>query len=538
MRASIFMSSFLAASSALLFACATHTIVREEPAPDSANGASDPSTSTDGTDPSAPVADPTNPDKPASPIVANIAVSAVAVFQAVKVDVVKSGKLVAASARKAPVVAKRPGLIRVYVTPGSGWTTRDVTAEVRLVSEDGKKFPILRATKSVSVASKDEDPKTCFDLEVAADSILPGVTFQVALTADDGTGDKIKDGDESQGRFPLDGTFTSLGAELSGKLKVVIVPVKYDTDGSGRMPDVSATQVERYKKTMMQRYPTSDVEVTTHAPYPWTTTISGSGTGFSNVLRAMHQLRQRDGVAKDVYYYGLLAPTTSMSAFCPGSCVTGLSTVVDEDTAVMRASVGIGFTGQDAANTMAHEVGHAHGREHAPCGGPQGVDPAFPYPGAQIGVWGYDILGKTFIAPTKGRDMMGYCPNEWVSDYTYNALFERISAISMDKDVRTIGGGGDNGKFAIATVDGAGDLSWDPTDAGIDVNELDLHGGAVTSARFLAESGAEVVTRPARFFKFDHLPGGFILVPQVPSEGATAWKTLTIDGYKKALVRP
>ena len=229
-----------------------------------------------------------------------------------------------------------------------------------------------------------------------------------------------------------------LGAELSGKLRLVIVPIKYDTDGSGRTPTVSTAQLDLYKKTMMRVYPASEVEVTTHAPYPWTTQIAGNGTGFSSVLRAMTQLRQRDQADHDVYYYGLLAPTSSMNTFCQGSCVTGLSTVVeDADTAVMRASVGIGFPGQDSANTMAHEVGHAHGREHAPCGGAASTDPSFPYSGGGIGVWGYDIFAKTFLAPTKGKDMMGYCPNEWVSDYTYNALFERITTISTEKKVQS-----------------------------------------------------------------------------------------------------
>ena len=111
--------------------------------------------------------------------------------------------------------------------------------------------------------------------------------------------------------------------------------------------------------------------------------------------------------------------------------MTGLSTVVDSpNTSFLRASVGVGYPGEDSANTAAHEVGHAHGREHAPCGGAQGVDPQFPYSGGVIGSWGYDILAKTFLSPTKGHDMMSYCPNEWVSDYTYSALFDRIAALN------------------------------------------------------------------------------------------------------------
>jgi len=515
-----------------VFACTTSG-VSETTTTTPGGAAGETESSTDPTTPEG-SADPTDPEKAPSPLVSNIAVTGVAVFQGVQVDVVKGGAYVSATKRKAPVVARRPGMIRVYVEPGAGWETREVTAEVRLVTDD-EKFPILRETKKIRGASKDEDPKSTFNLEVPAESLPPGVTFQVVLTAPDG--EQVKDREKSQARFPRDGSFEDLGAELSGKLKVVIVPVRYDADGSGRTPDLGPTQLERYKKTLMQRYPTSEVEVTTHAPYPWTTTIAGNGTGFSSVLRAMHQLRQKDKVANDVYYYGLLAPTTSMSAFCQGGCVAGLSTDADENTPVLRASVGIGFVGQDAANTMAHEIGHAHGREHAPCGGASGVDPGYPYPQAQLGVWGYDIFEKTLISPTKGRDMMGYCPNEWVSDYTYNALFERITAIRTEKKVLSAQSGSSASlerasRYRIASVGAAGELTWDGASE-IDLDD-DITGGSVVSARFLSASGAEMATRSARFYRFDHLPGGFLFVPQ---ETSLQWKSLRVDGYPEQLTR-
>ena len=53
----------------------------------------------------------------------------------------------------------------------------------------------------------------------------------------------------------------------SGTLKVVIVPVKYNADGSGRTPDVSAAQLARYKQMFMARYPAAEVDVTARAPW-------------------------------------------------------------------------------------------------------------------------------------------------------------------------------------------------------------------------------------------------------------------------------
>lgn len=482
-------------------------------------------------DPEASV-DATEPEKPRTTIVPNLTITDVAVFQAVKVPVVKGGVIVKRTKRNAPVVARRPALVRVYVKPGSGWEARSVTAELQLVAGD-ETFPIVRETKTVREASTDADVESTFNLEVPAESLPPGVAFQVALTADDG--EAVAEGEPSAGRFPADGALQDLGVEVSGKLKVVVVPVKYEADGSGRTPDVSTAQLARYQRTLMARYPASEVEVKARAPFAWSQRIAGNGTGFTSILRAMHALREDDGADDDVYYYGLLAPTSTMSAFCQGGCVAGLSTVADEDTPMLRASVGLGYVGESSAETMAHEIGHAHGREHAPCGGAAGVDPDYPYPQAQIGVWGYDIFAKTFIPPTRGRDMMGYCPNEWVSDYTYGALFDRIASVSMAKHVTHVSSvPSERTRWQIAIVGPAGELDWRGAPEVGSAIDLGRHGTS-SVARYLGSDGREIASREARFVRFDHLPGGFLFVPRATD---ITWTKVRVDGYQDALIRP
>lgn len=536
-------------------ACGTETvnIVPGATAPAGTDGTT---TVAEPTDPTT-TTDPTDKDAPAPPLVSGLSITGIAVFQAIKVDVVKAGKVVAKSARNAPVVVGRPALVRVYVKSDSSYDGSEVSAELRLV--DGTtRLPILKDAKSISGESTDADPESTFNFEVPAGSLPDGVTYQVFLTS---KGGKVPTGAHA-GRFPKDGGVQALDAQASGKLKIVVVPVKYDFDGSGRTPDVSAAQLERYRTTFMGQYAASEVEVTARAAWSYTSQISGNGAGFSAVLNAITNLRKADKAANDVYYYGALAPTSSFSTFCQGGCVTGLSTVVESPkSAFLRASVGVGFPGQDSVNTAAHEVGHAHGREHAPCGGAQSTDPDFPYSNGGIGVWGYDLNTKKLISPTKGRDFMGYCPNEWVSDYTFTALFDRIAAVNGNAISGLTGGttssaSGSSAQanvqasqvarafqapqtFRMANVAADGSITWG--------GEMDLDeepgDGVAHEVTYTDGSGQSLGTNTARFYRYDHLPGGVLMVPPASKVAmlaadaaharvAQTWSSVRITGAK------
>lgn len=513
-----------------LLACGTEHVTRY------VDGPGDGTDGTQTTDPNDP-SNPTNPDKPPSPLVEGLTLSEIAVYQGVKIDVMKSGAAV--KSLNAPIVVGRQALVRAFVTPASGWKPREVVAELRIIAGTTK-LPIIQASATITKASTDGDTKSTFNFDVPADSIPMGATFQVSLTDPEGT----PPDQPSDARYPKDGTFAKLSPESSGVLKVVIVPVKYNTDSSGRTPDTSAAQIELYKSMMMARYPATDVEISVHSAYNWTRAISGSGDGFEDILSAITQLRRSDAVGPNVYYYGALAPKSSMSTFCGGGCVTGLSAVADTTTPFLRASVGIGFTGDESGETMAHEVGHAHGREHAPCGGAAGADPDFPYDNGGIGVWGYDILERKLKSPSNGHDMMGYCSNTWVSDYTYSALFDRIQYVTQ-----AAGGGSSKGSgssfaastpetFRVATVDASGAMTWS--------DEIDLdrapEGGMAKTTTYLSEGGASIATGTARFYPYDHLPGGVLVMrssPTVSSPNMTnrTWSHVRVDGMKAPLAR-
>jgi hypothetical protein len=46
------------------------------------------------------------------------------------------------------------------------------------------------------------------------------------------------------------------------------------------------------------------------------------------------------------------------------------------------------------------------------------VDPGYPYVGAVLGAYGFDLGSERLIDPSH-RDLMSYCRPRWVSDYTY-----------------------------------------------------------------------------------------------------------------------
>jgi hypothetical protein len=301
----------------------------------------------------------------------------------------------------------------------------------------------------------------------------------------------------------------------------MIVPVEYGADGSNRLPDTSAAQLAAYTQQVLSIYPATDVQVTVRSsPYAYTAAISANGNGWSQILQSITSLRQSDGVADDVYYFGAFEPAASFDSFCGSGCVTGLSSVDDQASdAQLRASVGIGYTGSESSITVAHEVGHAHGREHSPCGGAADPDPAYPYSGGIIGVWGYDSTAKTLIAPTTGTDIMGYCDNIWISDFVYSALFTRIQYVNSGAEM--VGGFEQVRTFRFVDVAPDGSLTMGQT-----IGLKREPAGPAHSATLTDANGNVVSTASAHYYKYDHIPGGFFLV-----QDNDAASTLVIDGH-------
>jgi len=241
----------------------------------------------------------------------------------------------------------------------------------------------------------------------------------------------------------------------------VLVPFRYNTDGTGRLPPMDAATVTAYRNAFKAMYPVADVEVTVHAIVDTSININ-SGDGWELWLDQLMDVRQADAPPSNHYYYGVAAPASSFNAFCSGGCVVGLGNVPSANNPFLFASVGVSFSQSLLISTALHEVGHTMGRSHVGCGGPSGVDPNYPYAGGGIGVWGYDAVAGTLLAPSAYTDIMGYCDDQWISDYQYSAIFKRLAAVNGAALVAP----GPPQAYRVGTVDADGDVTWRRTATG------------------------------------------------------------------------
>lgn len=428
----------------------------------------------------------------------NLAVSRIDAFQAVRITIMDAGSEVAPAARKTDVVQGRNAVFRVFATPGSGWTSREISARLTLVN--GTTSNEYFAKKTVSGASSETELQSTFQIEVPADQLQAESRYHVELVE---CGTPPSDSATTP-RFPATAD-AALGARRTGPLKVRVIPLR----SNSRVPDTSETALAPYKALLDAMYPTTAVELSVgdvvDASYP----VDWNGT-----LDRVRSKRQTDRPAADIYYYGLIAPNATFREFCGNGCTAGIGFVPSLQDASRRVSMGIGFADAQSHGTMAHEIGHNHGREHAPCvprgGQISGVDAAYPYAEGAIGGWGYDKRTSMFVNPSMVTDIMGYCNTKWISDYTYDGLVNRVASVNGAQRVKT--DPESLGRFRVLLLDAFGPR-W-----GIPIDEPSVPGGAPEVAEILNANGEVIEHAVVYRTEVSDIDAWSILVPEPKPE--------------------
>lgn len=435
---------------------------------------------------------------PAVPAAA-LSISHITVNQGVAVDVMRDFEVVQGLG---PLVVGKEALVRVHLAPHLDWEEREVRGSLAIHTPD--QTLVFEEQLLVSGASDPGDLQTTIEGVVPAWALAEGVSLSAAVYEVDGV---ARDVSEGRARWPSSGAQELTFDTWAAGLRVHVVPVVYRADGSDRRPDTSDEQLELLRDYLVRLYPTDDVELVVTEELPWDGEIT-SNQGMGDLLDLLVDEREARQIPWNEYFFGLVTPAETRSNFCITGCVAGLSYRPDNPNQVwMRSSLALGYSGLRTAETMAHELGHAHGRRHAPCGDPSQVDPLYPYAGGLTGSWGWD--GEELVPPGVTGDIMGYCSPKWISDYQVAGLYDRLSALAglpgpQERDPQEV-------RWVAEAADGT------LTDRGLRVRTLD--GGEAHTLRAAVGDGFDRVE--ARFYGYEDQPGGAWLLPALGAKSLT-----------------
>lgn len=434
-----------------------------------------------------------------------ISISQIAIYQAGKIPVMADGSVIAPSERDVDIVAGKDALVRVFTELESGFTNRPLSARLSLI--DGDTVERVFHKRTVDGATVENSLATSFNIEVDGDLITPSTRYVVEIVeCGDDTGTQFAP------RFPATGD-EALAARETGILKLEFIPVVVNGITAKTDPD----RIELYRQFMEAMYPVSAVEVSVGAALNASSSVSANGNGWEQTLQQLAARHQSDGAANDQYYYGLMEPAATLQQYCQGGCVAGIGYVpstrpADKDA---RVSIGISYGEGMSAATLAHEIGHNHGREHAPCGGAAYAGP-FPHEGARIGWWGL-FYPDTLINPQQATDIMGYCDNQWVSDFTYQAFMERVvtinSALSWINPNPV-------GTWEVIVTSTFGS-NW-----GVPPSRPVAPTGTPEAAQVIDKAGNEIAQVTVYRSVMGHLNGASIMVPSAEP----GWHAIVVDG--------
>ncbi|MGH7580822.1 MAG: CARDB domain-containing protein [Gemmatimonadales bacterium] len=320
-------------------------------------------------------------------------------------------------ARGVPLVRGKDGFLRVFVSANQV-NVASPSVRVSFYSNG-----LLVATETIAapglstpLGPDESSLGNSWNLDVDRTLIEPNLSLVVEVDPDN----LIAEGNEADNIFPAAGTPLAMDVRTTAPFSVRFVPIV--TKADNRQGNVTAANHQEFLDVAMRTYPLASFEADVRSPYTTTTDLplqdDNANDAWGTILLEIASLPGAGGAQ---YYYGVVNPAYSSGV--AGVGYIGGGAAIGWDKAASKSSV------------AAHEWGHNWGRDHAPCGGAQNPDPGYPYAGGEIGVVGYDIVGGD-LKRADFHDLMGYCTNEWISDYTYNGVMTYRASESLGSGMR------------------------------------------------------------------------------------------------------
>jgi hypothetical protein len=300
------------------------------------------------------------------------------------------------------LVSSRAGLLRVFVRASQ--SAVDVPS-VRVSVYNGS---TLIATNTIAgarpapVAIDESDLSSSWNYSLPGSLVQPGYS----IVAEVDPGHAITESNEGNNTLTYSETVRSTAAQAFR-----FVPVKQT--GNGLTGDVTTANAATYVDMPVRIYPILTPGLDVHQTYTTNTPVdNGSDAAWSQILSEIDALRVAEGTSQS--YVGVVRVTYNSGIV--GIAYIGRPTSVVWDDSTTRSLF------------WAHELGHTYGRQHAPGCNPDFPDPNYPYPDATIGVYGTDAtVTPPILYPPSFHDIMSYCDDAWISDYTYKGVLNFVA---------------------------------------------------------------------------------------------------------------
>ena len=311
-----------------------------------------------------------------------------------------------------PLVKDRNGYLRVFAVANR--TNVELPAvRVRIYnSTNTVVFTTLIPAPGVSVPTSVNESSLAYswNTPVAGADIQPG--FRIEAEVD--PGGLVTESDEADNLLAPAAPIV----QTVPTLNVTFVPViQQQHQARGDVGNVTLANRDEFLAVSRQMHPIATFNSDVRAPYITTTSDTlqseNLNSAWVTILREIETIRAVENPTR--YYYGVAKVSYN-------SGVAGVA-YVSNDVAEKSA---LGWDRlPSGAGVAAHELGHNWGRNHAPCGGPAGLDNSYPFSDGRIGTYGFNVESQTLV-PATAKDIMGYCDPKWVGAYTYKAVLSYL----------------------------------------------------------------------------------------------------------------
>ena len=321
-----------------------------------------------------------------------------------------------------PLVKDRPALLRVQLQANEANTAKPVV-RIRFWDAAGTEQPSKDLPARLdAVPTAPSELGTNFTLLLPGQLLQPGLGVQAEVDPDH----LIPDLDRSRAVYPGPGEILLPVVQEVPPIRVTVIPVV--SGGLTGNANLNGRQDADWVSLFTRMFPTSVLDVSIGAP--WSTDLdltTAKPDPWTRALAALKLKRLADPKTVGTYLVGAVnAPVAGGELAGLAYAAPGRATRAGGEVLVLDGSEPDSIN--DFASICAHELGHALGRAHSPCGDPAGVDPAYRPAGGLTGATGVDLLGAVAKDGKSHYDVMAYCHPRWISAYTYSEVLATLTA--------------------------------------------------------------------------------------------------------------